>query len=89
MTTQPPAPKLSLFERILCAWPICLVIVGGLVGGACGGLAWAINERIMRSARPMPVRYALIVASGLVAIAVYFAVIFLLALIFPSVFHTR
>ena len=77
-TTPNPAtptsakPKLTPLQQLACAWPVGLVIVGGAIGGLCGGAAWAINTRIMASALPAPLRYGLCVLTGLAAAIVWY-----------------
>jgi hypothetical protein len=78
--------KLSIVEQIVCALPIGLVAVGGAVGGAFGGLAWYFNQKIMRSPRSAPVRYALVALTFAGAIAAYFASVIVLTMLFPDVF---
>lgn len=81
--------KLSIMEQIVCAWPLALVAVGGALGGVCGAVAWVLNTRIMASSMGAPMRYALIVLSGIGAIALYFAGAILLAVLFPNIFGAR
>jgi len=78
--------KLTTVEQIVCALPIALIVVGGALGGAAGGLAWAINQKIMRSSASAAVRYGLVALTFVGAIALYFAVVFLLAALFPNLF---
>lgn len=88
MTQQQSSERrnLSTIEHIACAWPLALVAVGGALGGVCGALAWVLNTRIMASSMGAPMRYALIVLSGLGAIALYFVGVMALAVMFPQTF---
>lgn len=81
--------KLTTFEQVVCAWPLALLLVGGALGGACGGAAWALNTKIMSSALSAPVRYGLIVLTGVGAGFLYFLGIFILASVFPNLFGPR
>jgi len=81
--------KLSTLEQVVCAWPLVLIAVGGAVGGACGGAAWVINTRIMASSMSAPLRYGLVVLTGLAAGGVWFIAVLLLATLFPTVFAPR
>lgn len=85
---QEPATerKLTIVEQIVCALPIGLIVVGGAIGGACGGAAWVVNQKIMRSNGSAPVRYLLVALTFVGAVVAYFAAIFALALIFPDLF---
>lgn len=81
--------KLTPLEHAVCAWPILLIFIGGAIGGACGGAAWAVNMRIMSSAMSAPMRYGLVVLSGVGAFVVYLAIVFALATAFPGIFAAR
>ena len=74
MTQQPTQErrKLTTLEQIICAWPLVLVVIGGAIGGAFGGAAWVINTRIMASSMAPPMRYGLIVLTGLAAGALWY-----------------
>ena len=41
--------KLTVLETILCFLPFLLVLMGGAIGGLCGGAAAAINATYMRN----------------------------------------
>lgn len=88
-TDSAEKPKLTIFEHVICAWPLWLIAVGGAIGGLCGGAAWALNTRIMRSQRSAPLKYILILLSGVGAAALYFVLIVALALAFPTLFAPR
>ena len=55
MALDPPRP---IWETVLTLLPIGLVAVGGLIGGAIGGVAAAGNMAISRSSLRTPVRIA-------------------------------
>ncbi|MDP1737739.1 MAG: hypothetical protein Q8L23_09885 [Caulobacter sp.] len=78
--------KLNGFEHFVCAWPLALMFVGGAIGGLCGGAAWAANTKIMSSKIAAPLRYLLVLLTGLAAGAAYFAAVVLLGMLFPGVF---
>jgi hypothetical protein len=80
--------QLSPVEMVACGWPIALAFMGGAIGGACGGGAWAINMQIMKSDLSPPLRYGLTVLVGLGAFAAYFVAVVILAILFPGVFKT-
>jgi hypothetical protein len=66
-----------------------LVVIGGAIGGACGGAAWALNTRIMSGSQSAPVRYLLVVLSGVGAFALWFIAVAALTLAFPDLFTAR
>jgi hypothetical protein len=78
--------KLTTLEQVVCAVPLLLIFVGGAIGGAAGGLAWAINQKIMGGNASAPVRYGLTVLTFVGAVGLYFTAIFILAMLFPNLF---
>ena len=80
MTVQqtPDKPKLNGLQLVFAAWPMALVAVGGLIGGLCGGIAWAVNTKIMSSSMSAPVRYGLCVLTGIAAIGLWLAAVYML-----------
>lgn len=90
MDAQQPASserrKLTPVEQAACAWPMVLLFVGGAIGGACGGGAWAINTRIMSGNQSAPVRYLLVALTGVGAVVVWFLAVAALAIAFPDIF---
>lgn len=59
-------PKLPLLVQLACCWPIGLIVVGGLVGGLCGGAAIAVNMILYNSSLP---RWSLWLLNPLVGLA--------------------
>ena len=56
--------KLELHEKIWIALPIALVAVGGAIGCACGGAAWAANRVVFQKTQNPILRY---VFTGLIS----------------------
>jgi hypothetical protein len=82
-------PKLSLVQQVACAWPLALVIVGGAIGGLCGGVAWAINTRIMSSSLAPALRYALCAVTGIVAAVVWYYAALAITPVLASMFAPK
>ena len=78
--------KLKGFEHIICGWPLILVFIGGAIGGACGGLAYALNAKLYLSELSKTKKYLYITLVGLGAFVLYYAVVVILVLIFPDLF---
>lgn len=57
------------------AWPLLLVLVGGLLGGLLGGLAFGINMSIEKSNFSRPMKIALNLAVGLSAVAIWLGIV--------------
>lgn len=68
---QAAAPtRLAWYEQVWIALPLALVSVGGLIGGACGGLAWGTNKVVFKTVENPALKYlltGLISASAVVA----------------------
>src|SRR6266568_2938638 len=41
-------PKLAWYEQVWAALPLCLLLFGGAIGGACGGAAWVLNRAVFQ-----------------------------------------
>lgn len=72
---KPPEIKVTWYQHVWLGVPFVLIFVGGALGGACGGGAWAANHAIFQNTRNPVLRYVL---TGLVTVAA-FAVYFVLA----------
>lgn len=73
------ARPLAWYEYVWIALPLVL-LVGGALGGACGGAAMLVNARILRSNEPVWVRYALGVLVMIAAVIALFLLGALLSL---------
>ena len=73
---DPPRP---LWETVLAFLPVGLVAIGGLIGGAFGGLAAAGNIAISRSNLQTPVRIAAMLALSAMAGGAWLVIAFTLA----------
>ncbi len=79
--TFTPLTKLAWHQQLWIGLPIGLVAVGGMIGGALGGGAYALNRRVFQNTRNPVLRYVWTGLISLCAVAVYFViVIFILSL---------
>jgi hypothetical protein len=79
-----PAPVkrgLTWYEHIWVALPIGLVVVGGLIGGACGGAAWAINRQVFLKTQNGLLRYLF---TGLISAFAFLVWLLLAAMLFVT-----
>lgn len=65
--------RLRWHERVWVGLPFGLVLLGGAMGGACGGAATACNVRLMNGHRPVLQKYLLTGLISLAALLVYLA----------------
>lgn len=77
-TRSGKAGVLTPLAHLLCAWQLLFLILGGLVGGGLGGIAYAINATIYKTRLPMLIKIAAIFAVGIGAIIAYFVVLVML-----------
>ncbi len=78
--------KLMPHEHIIAGLPIALVLIGGAIGGACGGCAYSINSAILKNDWPPSHRYLLTTLVSLGAVVMYFGIVVGLALTLPGFF---
>lgn len=50
---------LNPLEYIWSGIPLVLILLGGAIGGGCGGVACAVNAQIFRTQLPGPAKYAI------------------------------
>ena len=66
--------KMPVGIALLCAWPVGLAGVGGLVGGLLGGLAYGVNTVAYNKGVRPPALIGVSIATGAVAIGAWLAV---------------
>ncbi len=85
-TVEQTKPQMSAMAHIAAGWPMALVAVGGLIGGACGGAAYGISISIFKKRGATVSTYIYATLIGIAAVALYFAVIIGLGIAFPEMF---
>src|SRR5580700_5618811 len=73
--------NLRWYEYLWAALPIGLIVVGGAIGGICGGAAMVLNVKLMQGRRTAALKYAFTGLVSLGAVGSYFV----LAKVFLSV----
>ena len=61
-------PRTMWYDQVWLALPFGLIILGGLIGGAIGGGAWAVNRVVFEKTSNPVLRY---VFTGLITGAAY------------------
>lgn len=79
--------KLPWHAHAISAWPLTLVAIGGLIGGACGGLAYGVSISMIKKKGASPTTYILSALIGVGCVALYFLAIIALAIAFPQLFN--
>lgn len=86
-TPSSPEPvKLPWHATFVAGWPLILIVLGGALGGLCGGAAFAASMSIIKKKGPSFLSYMLSGLIGGAAVLLWLAVIIVLALIFPDLF---
>ncbi|HNT76288.1 MAG TPA: hypothetical protein PKH77_14835 [Anaerolineae bacterium] len=63
--------KIPVIAHVLCGWPLILVAMGGMIGGALGGLAYGINITLYKSNIPVILKIILNIVVGIAAIVLW------------------
>jgi len=71
MSETDQAVKLAWYDYAIACWPLLLITVGGLLGGALGGAACAMNLKILKSNIPIVTRYLITPIVGFAAVGLY------------------
>ncbi len=72
------------YEWIVAGLPLVLILVGGCIGGALGGMGFYLNARILRSDMPPIARYAIALGISTLALILSILVAGMVHLIFPA-----
>lgn len=89
MTTNPPqspSVKLQWYEHACCGLPLLLMFFGGALGGACGGMAYALSAAVFKKAMPAPAKYVLSLLISAGAFGLYLGAALAIAVAFPNLF---
>ena len=87
MTTNPSessTAKLQWYEHACCGLPLLLMLVGGALGGACGGVGYALSAAVFKKTMPTPAKYVISLLISLAAFGAYLGVVIALAVAFPN-----
>ncbi len=87
MTTDQPTSssvKLPWYEHAWSGLPLVLMLVGGAIGGACGGVGYALSTAVFKKAMPTPAKYVISLLISIAAAGMYFGVVIMLASFFPD-----
>jgi hypothetical protein len=87
MNTAEKTTKLPWHSHVISGWPLVMVIIGGLIGGACGGLAYGASMSLIKKKGISATSYILSTVIGIGCVALYFVVIIGLAIAFPNLFN--
>ena len=69
-----PPQNLPMIAHILCGWPLILVIFGGAIGGALGGVAYVVNISLYKSNLPGVLKFILNLLIGMLAIGIWLTI---------------
>mgnify|MGYP000471743597 CR=1 FL=1 len=81
--------KLPWHAHVIAGWPLAMIAIGGLIGGACGGLAYGVSMSLINKKGISAISYILSAIIGISCIALYFIVIIGLSIAFPQLFNQQ
>jgi hypothetical protein len=77
-SSNEPSKKLGAKAHILSGWPLLLVAIGGLIGGALGGLAYVTNLKVYQSNLPIAAKIGINLCTGTLAFILWVVAILLI-----------
>lgn len=81
--------KLPWHAHAISGWPLAMVAFGGLIGGACGGLAYGVSMSLIKKKGISATSYILATLIGIGCVILYFVAIIGLAVAFPQLFNQQ
>lgn len=81
--------KLPWHAHVISGWPLIMVVIGGLVGGACGGLAYGASISLIKKKGVSASSYILSALIGIGCVLFYFVLIMILVIAFPQLFNQQ
>jgi len=79
--------NLRWYEHLAAGWPLILILVGGAIGGGCGGAAYALNGKIFSLSISKPLKYLYVALVGIGAVILYIMIAIILFILFPQLAH--
>lgn len=67
--------KLSTSAYLMIGWPLCLLLIGGAIGGGLGGIAYMMNLKIYKSNLSNLRKISLNIICGISAFAIWWIVV--------------
>jgi len=80
MSLRPSIPeneRVNWYQTLWIAWPFALITMGGYVGGALGGGAWILNQKVFTTTAHPVLRYPWTGLISLAAVGIYLGLAFL------------
>ena len=86
---QENPPKLPPFAHAIAGWPLIMILVGGALGGLCGGGAYGLSMALMKKKGVKAGTCVLSLLIGVAGVALYFGAVVALTLAFPDLFGAK
>jgi hypothetical protein len=89
ITTESEIPKLPSYAHAIAGWPLIMIVIGGALGGLCGGGAYGLSMALLKKKGVTPLSCVLSFLIGITGVGLYFVVIVALAMAFPDTFGAK
>lgn len=87
--TKEEPPKLPSYAHAIAGWPLIMIIIGGALGGLCGGGAYGLSMALLKKKGVTPISCLLSFLIGIAGVGLYFIAIIGLAIAFPGTFGPK
>lgn len=88
-TNKQEEEKLPSYAHIIAGWPLIMIVIGGAIGGLCGGGAYGASIALLKKKGISFGTCLLSFVIGVVGIGFYFVVVVALAIAFPDIFGNQ
>ena len=88
-TTPTESRQLPAYAHAIAGWPLIMIVIGGALGGLCGGGAYGISMALLKKRGVSPLSCFLSFIIGVAGVGLYFVVVVALTVAFPDMFGEK
>ncbi len=82
--TEPVNQKLPSYTHAIAGWPLIMIVIGGAIGGLCGGGAYGVSMALFKKMGVTPLSCFFSVLIGIAGVVLYLVVALGLVVAFPD-----
>lgn len=87
--TEEQPQSLPSYAHAIAGWPLIMIVIGGALGGLCGGGAYGLSMALLKKKGVTPLSFFLSLLIGIAGVCLYFFAIIGLSIAFPDTFGPK